>query len=763
MVSDPCINRRIGGTLLCTLIGLVTITTAQPASGEPQITGLSDSTLPRNGRLLIFGQNFGSGQGGGEVLIGGQSAIATIWTHTEIHAYVPRDAPLGSVSVQVVVSGGLSNVAMLDVPSRRAGMGERVRWRFQMDSQFGGSFVTVAPDGTIYASDASKLYALTPDGDLLWVASAAGGRRPISIGVDGTVYTAGNLIKALNPDGTLKWQFPNQASGSELLAGPNVGPDGNVYAVQDTLFGGGGGLGAFSLDPNGNLLWADEGDADTGSTEGSNSEIVFGTDRFFMGIKATNPIPTLWSFGLDGNLLWNGGNLDLGSQTFPKLDPSGRIIARWFQTGMMAITPDGGVDWESLHPQGINLPLMPGIDSEGVIYTGPYSGLKLWAINPDGSTRWTVPASSGILDTLNVPPDGSIILAGGIDTFGQPGWVRAYDTADGAFLWQVDLLAEGGIEQYVCSQQPTFTPDSQTAYVTTCFLGNVGSYVYAIDLSLGVDSDGDGIPDTGDNCPDVFNPDQADGDGDGIGDACDDISDSCTAAVELCPGTVMGSNVGATNDGSSSCSDFPSLNKDVWYAYTPSTDGAVTVDTCATPGLNTIVSVHTACPGTIENEVVCDGTACVGTWGVVSFNATAGQTYLIRLTGWSFSEGDYTLTLSGPSCALGEPVPGDFDGDGDVDTDDFNQLASCFTGPGGGPIDPGCEAGDLDGDGDVDCDDWDLFVQAWTEPGSPPPLPQCTVAIPTVSEWGLIVMTLLLLTGGTLVLGKRTRRGRELA
>ena len=31
-------------------------------------------------------------------------------------------------------------------------------------------------------------------------------------------------------------------------------------------------------------------------------------------------------------------------------------------------------------------------------------------------------------------------------------WARAYDTADGALLWQVDLLAEGGINQFVNSQ-----------------------------------------------------------------------------------------------------------------------------------------------------------------------------------------------------------------------------------------------------------------------------------------------------------------------
>src|SRR6476469_7898593 len=35
------------------------------------------------------------------------------------------------------------------------------------------------------------------------------------------------------------------------------------------------------------------------------------------------------------------------------------------------------------------------------------------------------------------------------------------------------------------------------------------------------DSDGDGIPDSQDNCPSISNPDQQDTDGDGIGAVCD--------------------------------------------------------------------------------------------------------------------------------------------------------------------------------------------------------------------------------------------------
>lgn len=46
------------------------------------------------------------------------------------------------------------------------------------------------------------------------------------------------------------------------------------------------------------------------------------------------------------------------------------------------------------------------------------------------------------------------------------------------------------------------------------------------------DTDGDGIADARDNCPDLANPFQTDEDGDGIGDACDTLP-SCRAIKEL--------------------------------------------------------------------------------------------------------------------------------------------------------------------------------------------------------------------------------------
>jgi hypothetical protein len=63
------------------------------------------------------------------------------------------------------------------------------------------------------------------------------------------------------------------------------------------------------------------------------------------------------------------------------------------------------------------------------------------------------------------------------------------------------------------------------------------------DTSGSGDRDGDGVPDTVDNCPDAFNPDQRDSDGDGIGDVCDTSGsgdrdgDGIPDTLDECPDT----------------------------------------------------------------------------------------------------------------------------------------------------------------------------------------------------------------------------------
>jgi uncharacterized protein (TIGR03382 family) len=75
-----------------------------------------------------------------------------------------------------------------------------------------------------------------------------------------------------------------------------------------------------------------------------------------------------------------------------------------------------------------------------------------------------------------------------------------------------------------------------------------------LDVAPDADFDGDGIPDSKDNCPEVPNPDQADNDHDGLGDLCDpdDDNDGIMDEDDPCPftaATVCDVDAGADGGG----------------------------------------------------------------------------------------------------------------------------------------------------------------------------------------------------------------------
>ncbi len=137
-------------------------------------------------------------------------------------------------------------------------------------------------------------------------------------------------------------------------------------------------------------------------------------------------------------------------------------------------------------------------------------------------------------------------------------------------------------------------------------------------------------------------------------------NDDCADAERACPGTYANSTASVTNDGTASCGSSSSA-PDVWYKYTPASSGTLTLSLCDS-GYDTVISVHSGCPGTGATEAGCnddDGwNGECSFWPVdqsyLQVSVTANTTYLIRVAGASGASGDYVLALSGPDCAAEE-------------------------------------------------------------------------------------------------------------
>ena len=149
------------------------------------------------------------------------------------------------------------------------------------------------------------------------------------------------------------------------------------------------------------------------------------------------------------------------------------------------------------------------------------------------------------------------------------------------------------------------SPTDPAAFVTglTWVAGSSSdtSFTMVPDVIDTTDTDGDGVGDSQDNCPNVANPGQEDSDGDGIGDACD------TSEVDTTP-PVITANVGGT------------VGNNAWYT------SDVQVSWTVTDGESTVMS-QTGCGAT---SVTSDTSGVTFTCQAASEGGTNSQSVTVK-------------------------------------------------------------------------------------------------------------------------------------
>jgi hypothetical protein len=297
----------------------------------------------------------------------------------------------------------------------------------------------------------------------------------------------------------------------------------------------------------------------------------------------------------------------------------------------------------------------------------------------------------------------TIDLAGGVLVAGD-------DTNNRCQIWHVDANGDWNLSfPFVATDPPK---SGSHSFGSDVALSQNGEYVLIGDAADDIGSSG------GAGSGYVFTTDQ------NPGSTCTGGFFDPVPAVQD-NDTFFGCNSSGT-DGATSCT---ATNGDAWYQFTAPCNGVLALSTCGThdlgspdSGIDTVLSVHTGCPGGAGNEVGCNDDAPSGNWpdacgvfgnvgaardSALKVSVTAGENYKIRVAsfGAGGATGLFVLNVRFSCCRV------DWDGNGTVNSTDVSAFINDWF----ADVASGTTVTDFDGNGVVNSTDVSMFINEWFE------------------------------------------------
>jgi outer membrane protein assembly factor BamB len=279
-----------------------------------------------------------------------------------------------------------------------------LKWKYKAGGIFWGSSPAINEDGTIYVGSwDTGLYAINPDGTKKWRIGIGGSiASSPAIADDGTIYvgtmSSGNSIVAVNPNGTKKW---NYKTGYSITGGPAIGDDGTIYCGSgDTYF--------YAINPDGTPKWR------------------FKTGHYIKGPPSIADDGTVYIGSYDdylyaiypnnGTMKWKC-RIGYGSETNPSIANDGTIYIGGNK--LYAVNPNGTMKWSFGLGDGHIHQSSPTISADGTIYFGTDDTGYIYAVNPNGTQKWRKKiAKYWVESSPSIAEDGTIYIGSSNDMSG---------------------------------------------------------------------------------------------------------------------------------------------------------------------------------------------------------------------------------------------------------------------------------------------------------------------------------------------------------